>query len=224
MEISSFKDDLFDLANFAGRLNTFIYVERNFVDGSLVIALSSKFGSGKSTFLRMWKSSLESDGGSPTVISLNAWESDYYGDPLFAIIDSLLSQVQSSGEAEEGINKIADAARDVGWLSVALGSQVAKKFTGIAPAAAGEYAEKKSKKRKPELIDEFSAFGARRDAMIKLKQSINDFIDASTQGGVLCSGLAVDLSDWKTVRGRLSAVPEKKLQILKNRALPGFCS
>ena len=56
---TDFNDDLLGLSDFADRLEAFIEVERDFVDGSLVIALNSSFGSGKSTFLRMWKSKIE---------------------------------------------------------------------------------------------------------------------------------------------------------------------
>jgi tRNA A37 threonylcarbamoyladenosine biosynthesis protein TsaE len=55
MEISTFKDDLLDLSDFANRLYKFIQVERHYVEGGLVLAFSSKFGSGKTTFLKMWK-------------------------------------------------------------------------------------------------------------------------------------------------------------------------
>jgi tRNA A37 threonylcarbamoyladenosine biosynthesis protein TsaE len=54
MDVSTFDDDLLGLSEFARRLEKFIEAEHHFVQGSLVLALSSKFGSGKTTFLRMW--------------------------------------------------------------------------------------------------------------------------------------------------------------------------
>ena len=72
MDIETFEDDLLGLKEFSEKLGKFIKTEHRYVEGSLVIALSSKYGSGKSAFLRMWKSSLKGEDGSPLVISLNA--------------------------------------------------------------------------------------------------------------------------------------------------------
>ncbi len=181
MEVSTFDDDLLELSEFAKRLEKFIEVEHQFVDGSLVLALSSKFGSGKTTFLKMWKSSLESrdNKGKPLVISLNAWESDYYGDPLFAIISGLLKALQDSGEPAESL---ISAAKDVGWFATAIGGQIVRKFTGIDAVAAGDLAEKKKAKRKGTgsvPSDTFSIYQGRKDAMNKLKESIKKFVAAS---------------------------------------------
>ena len=72
INISTFQDDLFDLKGFASRLEKFIDAEHAYIEGGLVISLSSKYGSGKTTFLNMWKESIESEGDKferPLVIS-----------------------------------------------------------------------------------------------------------------------------------------------------------
>jgi KAP family P-loop domain len=100
MNITTFDKDLLDLRPFTERLERFIEIERQFIEGSLVVALSSRFGSGKTTFFQMWKADLESrreEQNTPLVISLNAWESDYYGDPLFAIISGLVVPARING-------------------------------------------------------------------------------------------------------------------------------
>ena len=84
MEPSTFDDDLLNLSDFAKRLEKFIEVEHHFVQGSLVLALNSKFGSGKTTFLEMWKSDLKKGGdedNGPLVISLNAWGKRLFRGP-----------------------------------------------------------------------------------------------------------------------------------------------
>jgi predicted KAP-like P-loop ATPase len=140
MEVSTFDDDLLGLSGFASRLEKFIEIEHHFVQGGLVIALNSRFGSGKTTFLNMWKAALENrtDENKPLVISLNAWESDYYGDPLFAIISSLIESIQSNNESA---NSLISAAKDFGWFATSIGGQVVHKVTGIDAVAAGELAE-----------------------------------------------------------------------------------
>lgn len=36
--------------------------------------------------------------GPMTVVSLNAWESDYFGDPLFSIVSALVGRIQESSQ------------------------------------------------------------------------------------------------------------------------------
>jgi len=180
MKISNFTEGAFGLESFATRLEEFISVEHQYVEGSLVIALSSSFGSGKTTFLDMWTYSLEHrEEGSrtPLVISLNAWESDYFGDPLFAIISALINKVQTEGKSVE---KLISAAKDFAWFTVAIGNQIAGKFTEIDSIAASEFAEQKNDKRdhkKTLQPDSFSIFEDRKNAMLSLKNAIQIFVE-----------------------------------------------
>lgn len=180
MNISTFEDDLLDLRDFSKRLGRFIDTEHEFVDGSLVLALSSKFGTGKSTFLKMWSSDLEKLDDKPLVVSLNAWESDYNGDPLFAIVSALAKAVHKKGEAPDAL---IEAAKDFGWFATAIGSQIVNKLTGIDPVAAGQVAEKKKVDRLEDTqvpMDAFSIYEGRRNAMESLKAAIRGLVASSS--------------------------------------------
>ncbi len=181
INITTFEDDLLELQDFAARLEQFIETEHDFVEGGLVIALSSKFGSGKSTFLQMWTSALEKkDEEKPLVITLNAWESDYSGDPLFAIVSALAEAIQETGESAE---TLLEAAKDFGWFATAIVSQLVNKCTGIDPIAAGETAEKKRAERLKCVsvdMDAFSIFEGRKNAMVALKNAVREIVSSST--------------------------------------------
>ena len=183
MRISTFNEDLLELSDFAKRLERFIAIEEHYVEGGLVVGLSSRFGSGKSTFLQMWQSSMlneEEEQDTPLVILLNAWESDYYGDPLFAIISALVNGIKKEGKSAD---QIINAAKDIGWFSTAIGGQVVKKFTGIDAVAAGDLADKKKKNRddKPNLpSDTFSIYEGRKNAMSSLREAIIEFAEGNT--------------------------------------------
>lgn len=189
MEVSTFDDDLLDLSAFAQRLTKFIDVEQRFVQGSLVVALSSKFGSGKTTFLKMWKDQLANtvtgdEKERTLVVDLNAWESDYYGDPLFAIVSSLVSALRGNGKSA---TSLINAAKDVGWFVTAIGGQVVTKLTGIDPAAAGERAENQKSAREGShgvSSDAFSIYERRKEAMIHLQNSIKTLV-SDTESKVL---------------------------------------
>lgn len=182
MKISTFNDDLLGLEDFAKRLDQFIKIECQYVEGSLVVGLSSKFGSGKSSFLQMWMFSLknvEEDKKKQLVIYLNAWESDYYGDPLFAIISALVNCMKKENEGKSA-EKLINAAKDIGWFFTAIGGQVAKKVTGIDAVSAGDLAETKRKERNDNLQilpDTFSIYEGRKNAMASLKKSIQKIVE-----------------------------------------------
>jgi tRNA A37 threonylcarbamoyladenosine biosynthesis protein TsaE len=59
MNPTTFEHDLIGYENFADSLENFIKVEQQFVEGSLVIALSAEFGAGKTTFLTMLQHKLK---------------------------------------------------------------------------------------------------------------------------------------------------------------------
>jgi hypothetical protein len=183
MIATTFNEDLIGLKDFSKRLWNFIEVEHHFVDGSLVIGLSSKYGSGKSTFLRMWRDDLDKNPpGSckPLVVPLNAWESDYFGDPLFAIVSALVGSLKEAGGP---VNPIIDAAKDVGWFATTIAGQIVNKFTGIDAMAAGDATEKKRAARTeapPVPTDGFSVYEARKNAMLHLKAQLEKFVNETS--------------------------------------------
>lgn len=184
LKFENFTDDPLERGDFAKGLIDFIEVEHHFVDGSLVVALSSPYGTGKTTFLRMLKQWLGTRAGAPKVISLNAWESDYCGDPLFAIVSALVEEFENSKtpETTENVKKVIEAVKDIGWMALSVGAQIVKNKTGISPQEAGEYAEKKKAARKASVkvpTDTFSAFRARVDAMKSLKAAIHELVGSS---------------------------------------------
>lgn len=187
MDVSTFTDDLLDLGDFAQRLESFIRVERHFVHGSLVICLNARYGSGKTTFLRMWKNDIEGRGNGtnkPLIVSLNAWESDYYGDPLFAITSSLIA---SLGIENPSSQPLQEAAKDIGWVLTAIGGQVAKHATGIDFVEAGALAERKKTERENRdltFLDSFSMYQRQKQAMKHLRTALEKCV-SSTDGNLL---------------------------------------
>lgn len=179
VEISSFDDDLFDLKAFAERLEKFIAVEQHFVPASLVIALNSRYGSGKSTFLRMWESRLTNDVDAPkvTVVKLNAWESDYYGDPLFAIVSSLIESLRKDSTPTAKVVAVRSAISKVGRFAVGMANQAVVATTGMNPIEAGEYAEKGGQNARSS--DPFDLFERRKGAMVELRTAIGKAIEAA---------------------------------------------
>ena len=83
--------------------------------GSFVLALDASWGSGKTTFLEMWKVKLSQAGHA--CLYLNAWQNDFAQDPLIAIIGELTKAIEDfanqSGETGIDLKKQMEKTRQV---------------------------------------------------------------------------------------------------------------
>jgi len=78
--------------------------------GPFVLAINSPWGTGKTTFVRMWKAFLESRGFS--CLYFNAWEADFSADPLVAFLGELEAlQKRAGGENETFRDHFSTAKR-----------------------------------------------------------------------------------------------------------------
>ena len=93
-----------------------------------VLALNGEWGSGKTTFVKMWKQQLEK--GKFKTLYFNAWESDYTTDPLIA----MLSEFESLSSKDGNYKKLISAG---GRIALSVGVDIAKgiikKATGVDP-------------------------------------------------------------------------------------------
>ncbi len=78
------------------------------IDLGGTIALTGEWGSGKTTFLKMWRQSLE-DQHYPTVL-LNAWETEWAEDPLVAVI-ACIKRACKQEDSQETLNDILSVAK-----------------------------------------------------------------------------------------------------------------
>lgn len=71
-------------------------------DESFVLALDSAWGTGKSTFVEMWKALLETEKFGYRTLYFNAWENDFAADPLLA----LLAEFEQIPKPHDGSEKL----------------------------------------------------------------------------------------------------------------------
>jgi predicted KAP-like P-loop ATPase len=60
----------------------------------LVLALDAPWGSGKTTFVRLWQAYLKQKGSQS--ICFNAWETDFADDPLIVLVSELDKWIKAS--------------------------------------------------------------------------------------------------------------------------------
>jgi hypothetical protein len=81
--------------------------------GSFVLALDASWGSGKTTFLKMWQVKLTRAGHA--CLYLNAWQTDFAKEPLIAIVGELTIAIEKfapSGDKGEVLkNRMKDAKK-----------------------------------------------------------------------------------------------------------------
>jgi hypothetical protein len=172
----TFADDKLDLEPFCKKFEQFLIVDHDFVDGSLVVSLNAAFGSGKTHFLTMWNADLSQrrsvDTNVPMTVMLNAWEGDYCGEPLLAIVTGLLKAV--SAHAPVGEKRLREAAKDAAWFITGLANDLASKWTGFDPIGAGELVAAKKKERKQEKPDFIKLYEQRTNALNELKSCLRE--------------------------------------------------
>ena len=81
----------------------------NSLTGPFVLTIDSPWGTGKTTFIKIWKAYLESQGFA--CLYFNAWETDFSTDPLVAFLSEFDSLEKSFDFKHENFSKFFDKAR-----------------------------------------------------------------------------------------------------------------
>ena len=94
----------------------------------LAISLNAAFGNGKTTFLKMFEHFIEKEKKSYHVISINAWESDFYEEPVIAILSEFANWLKKDEAQYKKIIKHIITA--VGIVGMNVGSQYLRHKAG----------------------------------------------------------------------------------------------
>ena len=93
-------------------------------EGAYTISLNAEFGNGKTTFLEMFKNFIEDEKNQDyNVISINAWESDFYKEPVIAILSEFVSHIK-----EDEVRKIIET---IGKIGINIVNQFVQAKTGF---------------------------------------------------------------------------------------------
>ena len=89
--------------------------------GAYTISLNAEFGNGKTTFLEMFKNFIEIENPSDyNVISINVWESDFYGEPVIAILSELTNWMKKNKANKDKVKKVLNT---IGKIGINIGKQ-----------------------------------------------------------------------------------------------------
>ena len=171
--------------------------EIDYSKGSFVVALTAPFGSGKTHFLNAWVGDLRArveagEEGIPKIVYINAWDTDFSGEPLLAIIATVLKQLENSKLLRNQSN--LDDLKTAGYGLLAAGARLAKDLaigyveekTGVAIdaciAAAGEGSPSdKLERRATRLLEDFET---RQRSLLNFKVALGDLIKEGNGDGL----------------------------------------
>lgn len=155
-------------------------------DTPMVMTVSAPWGSGKSSFVQMWKAYLESEkGGKHPCIMFDAWKHDFHKEPLLAAMGEIGAFIKTHEAAyPEARSFFEKCLKHAPKLLKAVGG-VASLLSFVHPAVGivgkgAETAEKAIKNVNNYVFEEYSL---QKDSVEEFKQELANFIQLITNDG-----------------------------------------
>lgn len=168
-------DDKFNRLEFAKRLTESITKFHGYYEDSYVLSLNARFGSGKTTFLKMWKNYLETAPLDYKVIYLNAWETDFDTEPLISILSTLISEIKT-GTASR---KLKDAATYFLGSTVLTTNSILNFVSGVNVKEIAERVESEIKNQDIVEVGKafYKEFSFKQEAYRRLEESLKLYVE-----------------------------------------------
>ena len=137
-----------------------------------VISLNGRWGTGKTTFMQMWRAFLPQE--EYNTVYFNAWETDYFSNPLTAILGELKEITQD----RESFKKVCAT---LGKIAFAAGGSILKgvihKGTGIDPDVIKDTIDE----ARDALQDSLDDYAEQKQSLSEFKVKLSEFV-ASQDG------------------------------------------
>lgn len=153
------------------------------VDDPLVIAVDGGWGSGKTVFLQCWAGAHQNEFEyTGTTVYLDAFQTDFYDDPLFAVVEAIAERFERDDKSPGILDKAKSAAV---WLARPAARMLLAALTSGASEMVGAVGDGVLKRLEEEGIDAIAAFNkasqARKEALEDLRVSLNTLTRDGTQ-------------------------------------------
>lgn len=150
-------------------------------DIGCTVALNGSWGTGKTTFLKMWKQYM-ADKGYKTVY-LNAWETDWAEDPLIAILACVSDACSDNSSNNDTLNQVKTFARNFKKNPTLILLPIAKAIVqGSANVDLSEIQKQVATLSEKAFDSAISSFNAKEQSMAKFKESLKKLAWNSNQG------------------------------------------
>lgn len=151
-------------------------IVKNFDDG-FVLAIDNEWGTGKTTFVKMWKKYL--DNNDFKTLYFNAWENDFEQDILVTLI-SELKELKTS-KNEESFKKVINKAFPLA-KSLALGLLKTQIEKHVGNDFVKEFINQTSSTVADGLQEQIDIYTNKKNSIIEFKESLKKFVSETTEG------------------------------------------
>ena len=153
--------------------------------GSYTISLNAEFGNGKTTFLRMFEHYIKNEDyitdpdhhitneettDSFETVFINAWESDFYNEPIVAIISEISRKITD--------DKVKKALKAVAGFILSTANQVTQLGVGFDVKQAVNDAKEAQESVMDQLLNSYEK---RKEVIKKLKTAFNQYIKKNSK-------------------------------------------
>jgi len=141
-----------------------------YADG-FVMAINSEWGTGKTTFVKMWQCQLENNGFK--TLYFNAWETDFEDNPLIALIAEFKALTNSSDDKtfKTLLKKGAVLTKN---LAPTLAKSIADNYKFARVIA--DVAESATKGTTEILEEEINLYAKKKSGIKEFKKALHDFV------------------------------------------------
>lgn len=152
-------------------------IVKNYADG-FVLAINNKWGTGKTTFIKMWQQHLEKE--EFQTIYFNAWENDFDNNPLVALLAELkkLTTNDKNGKTAYFKSLVKKAAVFTRNIAPALARGLFEKY--VTDTKIITEAIENSAKATAEILEkEIEEYASKKETINEFRKELEDFIKKS---------------------------------------------
>jgi hypothetical protein len=142
-----------------------------------VLAINSEWGTGKTTFIKMWQQYLRNH--EFKTLYFNAWENDFDSDPLIALISELKSLTQKDDD-EKFKSLLKKGAILTKKILPSLLKGIAEKY--IKPEVIVEAIKNTTEGATEILQEEINEYAKKKKGLVEFKKALEEYVNANNNG------------------------------------------
>ncbi len=143
------------------------------IDEPLTLAVNARWGSGKSTFIKMWQAHLRKEG--VHALHLNSWETDFSQDPLIPILDVMAKYLKDQ-KTWEGDKQLIEDFTSFAKVYVKHAAVFGAKFATLGAFEGDELAQAAAETAGNIVSDAFDSFNQAKDAVEKISTTLQRLV------------------------------------------------
>jgi hypothetical protein len=145
--------------------------------GGFVLAINNQWGTGKTTFIKMWQQHLNNAGFK--TLYFNAWENDFDSNPLVAFLSELKNLLKDS-ESESFKSLVKNGAKIAQSILPILLKAVAEKY--VKTKVITDAIEKITQASTEILKDEIDEYIKKKKGLVEFRSDLQNFVSAHSDG------------------------------------------